>query len=105
MLNTAGGYLSYTPDIPANLLANAGPNTNDFTLKNVQGHFALINYQFTQLRNAMALATILGRVLILPPLWCGLDRWWAPHTGRIPPSEFKLPFLCPADHVLNLEGE
>lgn len=59
----------------------------------------------TQLRHALALATILNRTLILPPLWCGLDRYWAPHDGRLPGSQFDLPFLCPADHVLDLESE
>lgn len=53
----------------------------------------------------MALATVLNRTLILPPLWCGLDRYWAPHAGTLPGSTFKLPFLCPADHVLDLESE
>jgi hypothetical protein len=27
----------------------------------------------------------------------------APHSGIIPGSDTKLPFLCPADHVLDLE--
>lgn len=58
-----------------------------------------------QLRNAFALATILNRTLILPQLWCGLDRYWAPHSGTLPGSEFKLPFVCPADHVLDIESE
>lgn len=42
--------------------------------------------------------------MILPELWCGLDRYWAPHGGTLPGSEFKLPFVCPADHILDLEG-
>jgi hypothetical protein len=58
-----------------------------------------------QLRHALALATILGRTLILPRLWCGLDRYWAPHAGTIPGARTTLPFACPADHVLRLEGE
>lgn len=58
-----------------------------------------------QLRNAMALATVLNRTLVLPAFWCGLDRYWAPHAGTLPGSEFKLPFPCPADHVLDLESE
>jgi hypothetical protein len=57
-----------------------------------------------QLRAALALASILGRTLILPKLWCGLDRWWAAHGGTIPGSHLALPFQCPADHVLKLQG-
>ena len=43
-------------------------------------------------------------MLILPRLVCGLDRWWAPHSGIIPGSAARLPLLeCPADHVIDLE--
>ena len=55
-----------------------------------------------QIRNALAVASVLGRTLVLPDLWCGADRWWAPHQGTIPGSALLLPFRCPADHVLDL---
>ena len=48
------------------------------------------------------MASVLGRTLVLPDLWCGADRWWAPHQGTIPGSALLLPFRCPADHVLDL---
>ena len=70
----------------------------------VDQHFALVHHQLTQIRNALALAQELGRILILPRLVCGLDRWWAPHSGIIPGSAARLPLLeCPADHVIDLE--
>lgn len=47
---------------------------------------------------------ITGRGLVLPRLWCGMDRWWAPHDGTIPGSSLDLPYLCPADHVVDLEA-
>ena len=56
-----------------------------------------------QIRVGMALATLLNRTLVIPELWCGADRWWAPHGGIIPGSSLHLPFLCPLDHVLDLE--
>ena len=56
-----------------------------------------------QIRAALALAGALGRALVLPQLWCGADRYWAPHKGTIPGSAFALPFRCPLDHVLDLE--
>lgn len=66
-------------------------------------HFAMVHAQLADLRRAAALAGALGRTLVLPPLLCGYDRWWAPHTGQIPGSgSWTLPFLCPADHVLDL---
>lgn len=47
---------------------------------------------------------ITGRAVIFPRLMCGMDRWWAPHAGIIPGSGLELPYLCPADHVLDLES-
>jgi hypothetical protein len=40
----------------------------------------------------LAIATMTKRAIIVPDLWCGLDRWWAPHSGTIPGSHFDLPF-------------
>jgi hypothetical protein len=99
-----GGFLAFDLDLPKSLLQAAGPRTNKADLPNAAGHFALVNHQLTQVRAALALASVLNRTLVLPELWCGLDRWWAPHSGTIPGSQFSLPFRCPADHVLDLEG-
>lgn len=99
-----GGFLAFDLDVPRALLAAAGPRTGKADLANAEGHFALVNHQLSQVRAALALATTLNRTLVLPELWCGLDRWWAPHAGTIPGSQFELPFRCPADHVLDLEG-
>ncbi|KAI8466122.1 MAG: nucleotide-diphospho-sugar transferase-domain-containing protein [Monoraphidium minutum] len=99
-----GGFITFDPHIPKDLLDKAGPRTGKMDLANTAGHFELVNYQLKQLRHAFALATILGRAVILPDMWCGLDRYWAPHAGTLPGSSFKLPFLCPADHILDLEN-
>lgn len=56
------------------------------------------------MRAAFRLAQLTGRAVILPRLVCGMDRWWAPHDGTIPGSALALPYLCPADHVLDLEA-
>ena len=85
----AKGFLSFNLSIPADMLASAGPRTNGFDLANTDGHFALMNHQLRQLRHAFALASLTGRALIIPQLWCGLDRWWAPHTGA--PSALPAP--------------
>lgn len=59
--------------------------------------------RWPQLRNQFALATILGRAAVLPALWSGLDRWWAPHGGEIPGSNhMDLPFLTEADFILDV---
>lgn len=81
-----GGFLAYTADVPQALLAASN---------SLDGHFALVNHQIAQTRDALALAQALGRTLIMPKMYCGWDRWWAPHNGRIPFSNTDLPFLCP----------
>jgi hypothetical protein len=56
-----------------------------------------------QLRDALAIAWMLGRMLVVPPMLCGLDRVWFPHAGRFPGSILALPFECPLDHVVRIE--
>lgn len=90
----AGGLLTFVPDIPDGLLNASGT---------VEGHFKLVNHQLLQVRNALACAQQLGRTLVMPKLWCGFDRWWAPHDGKIPGSETVLPFQCPMDHIFEVE--
>eukprot|EP00955_Chlamydomonas_euryale_P002942 31121-Chlamydomonas_euryale.AAC.1 len=98
------GFVSFAMDGIEQLLPNAGPRTGQMDLDNVRGHFDLVNHQLLRLRSALAVATVLGRALVVPELWCGLDRWWAPHAGTIPGSNFELPFQCPLDHVVDLEA-
>ena len=106
----AENFLVFEPDLPYSLVYPKGgkvgaDGTQPFDQRgSVEDHFALVHHQLTQIRNGFALAKALGRILILPRLVCGLDRWWAPHSGIIPGSAARLPLLeCPADHVIDLE--
>eukprot|EP00898_Chlorokybus_atmophyticus_P001329 jgi/Chlat1/2197/Chrsp17S02758 len=92
--NPTGGLLVYNPDIPGELL-HEGPHT-------FETHFKLVNYQLTQIRTAFAFATALGRTMVMPELWCRVDRYWAPHDGMIPGSRIDQPFRCPLDHVFEI---
>jgi hypothetical protein len=58
-----------------------------------------------QVRNAMALATILNRTLILPEFWCGSQHYYGPHDGHVPYSRGPLPYKCPPDLILDLLGK
>jgi hypothetical protein len=92
------GLLSYTPLVDRSLIQPSGKMT-------VRAHFELVHKQLVQVRAAFILARRLKRLLILPQLVCGLDRFWAPHNGTIPGSDTKLPVdPCPADHVIDLEA-
>jgi len=67
-------------------------------------HMRMVQHQIAQLYEANAIAKKLGRVLILPAFFCGLDRVWFPHGGIFPGSMLRLPFICPADHIMAMES-
>ena len=94
----AAGVLTYTPDVPDALVAPLGGMS-------AAGHVELMRHQLYQLRAALLLAFALGRVLVLPSLVCGFDKYWAPITaeGVIPGAwHWALPIRrCPLDHLLN----
>ncbi|XP_061369986.1 arabinosyltransferase XEG113-like [Gastrolobium bilobum] len=92
--NPSGGFLSFKPSIPKSLLLS-GEHT-------VESHFTLVNYQIKQIRTALAIASLLNRTLVMPPLWCRIDRLWYPHPGVLEGSMTRQPFLCPLDHVFEL---
>ena len=78
------GLLAYAPRVRRELIRRAG-------VMDVASHFALVHDQLVQVRAAFLLAERLGRLLVLPRLVCGLDRFWAPHNGTIPGSDTTLP--------------
>lgn len=52
----------------------------------------------------MQVSLALGRQLIMPPVWCGLDYGWGAHNGRMPGAgAYPLPFICPLGKVVDLE--
>ena len=100
----AGGVLAYDADVPDRLLRPKGGMT-------AKGHIELMLHQLRQLRVALALSYALGRVLVLPQLACGFDKYWAPigAHGMIPSApSWAAPIGgpngthgCPLDHLLN----
>lgn len=101
------GVLTYQPDVPARLYS---PRPFSLTKPSAQPqfsvaeHFALVHHQLRQLRDALALANATGRLLVLPRLVCGLDRFFYRHDGVSPGSRMGLPLWnCPADMVLALQ--
>ncbi|XP_042949213.1 arabinosyltransferase XEG113-like isoform X2 [Carya illinoinensis] len=92
--DSPGGFLSFRPSIPKSLLLDGEHN--------IESHFSLVNYQIKQIRTALAIALLLNRTLVMPPLWCRLDRLWFPHPGVLEGSMTRQPFLCPLDHVFEV---
>ena len=56
------------------------------------------------LRNALAVAQVLGRTLVIPRLPCHCDRYWFPILPmcRSPGSELKRPFSCTLDQLVDV---
>lgn len=92
--DSPGGFLTFKPSIPKKLLLD-GEHT-------IESHFSLVNYQIKQIRTALAIASLLNRTLVMPPLWCRLDRLWFPHPGVLIGSMTRQPFICPMDHVFEV---
>ncbi|CAN8287462.1 unnamed protein product [Cochlearia groenlandica] len=92
--NSPGGFISFKPSIPKSLLLD-GKHT-------VESHFSLVNHQMKQIRSALAIATLLNRTLVMPPIWCRLDRLWFGHPGTLVGSMTRQPFICPLDHVFEV---
>ena len=99
------GYLSAEHRVSDRLLDAAQSIDRDsFDLKTTMPHFRLVNQQLETVRALLALAKATKRALVMPKLFCGLDRWWAPHDGNIPGADGpQLPFICPLDHVFELD--
>ncbi|XP_042405849.1 arabinosyltransferase XEG113-like isoform X1 [Zingiber officinale] len=92
--DSAGGFLSFNPGLPKTLLLN-GPHT-------LHSHFSLMNYQMKLIRTAFAVASLLNRTLVMPPLWCRFDRIWFGHPGILEGTLTRQPFLCPMDHLFEI---
>ncbi|KAH9540425.1 hypothetical protein CY35_14G004100 [Sphagnum magellanicum] len=92
--DTPGGYIVFNSSIPKELL-NGGSHT-------VASHFKLVNYQLVQIRTAFAIALLLNRTLIMPSMWCRFDRMWYGHKGILDGTKTSQPFLCPLDHVFDI---
>ena len=115
-------YLTYEPPQPPKLLA---PTRNlshslDFTDKYKAGwlvpdalnlsprlrqHLELIRRHIVALRDAMAIAFVTGRVLVLPRIPCLCDRSEGPNVIRscaYEASELPFPFICPLTHLFDI---
>ncbi|MEW5317003.1 MAG: hypothetical protein WDW38_008337 [Sanguina aurantia] len=76
------GFITYTNTIPEALLLKAAePLSGEVTRDMLDSHFALVNHQLLSVRAAMAVATLTGRVLIMPAIACQLDKYWGPLSG------------------------
>ena len=76
---------------------------------NIDVHAKSLESYIAELRDALALATALGRTLVLPRWTCYCDRLWSGsddifHFGCMYPGAQDgkfVPFVCPMDHVLS----
>lgn len=100
------GLLTYTPRIPADMMAEAP------TLLRVKGggtslpahHLRFMAWQLSQLRDALFIARLLGRALVLPHVQCSCELGFYPrHVGTDCRAHkvLRLPYQCPIDHYLN----
>jgi hypothetical protein len=66
-----------------------------------QAHWALMRHQLAQFRAALAIATALGRTLVLPRVACACECFFFPGKDCvIEGHRVRLPHVCPTDHWL-----
>ena len=69
----------YRIDIPKALWERASlPVVGEMSPDKLDDHFKLVQYQMAHLRTALSLVYLTGRVVIMPPIWCQLDKYWGP---------------------------
>jgi hypothetical protein len=95
-------FLSYEVLLPADeffhapLHADAPAGTYTW-----RTHWALMRHQMAQLRAALAIATALGRTLVLPRVACTCECFFFPGKDCvIEGHRVRLPHVCPTDHWL-----
>jgi len=94
-----GRFLAYTPAIPLALLQQPPIARGAVPT----AHMALVNAQVAQFRDALAVARVLRRALVLPRMHCSCELGFGPGhvTERCDAdSAISLPYDCPADHWL-----
>eukprot|EP00897_Mesotaenium_endlicherianum_P005887 jgi/Mesen1/5326/ME000266S04511 len=89
-----GGLLAFWLHVSQDVLSG-GANT-------LQAHFRLVNLQLAQVRNAMAVAALLNRTLVMPELWCRLERLFWAGGEQLREDSPPQPYQCPLDHVLEI---
>jgi len=70
----------------------------------VKSHLRVSAMQRQLLQDGFLLAAALGRTLVLPPIWCMLDRFWTILNHCLIGSQVEMPqpFICPLDHSYNI---
>lgn len=69
-------------------------------------HLAAAHAQLKEFRDALAMAQLLNRSIILPTFWCFCDKYWnkMDHCRPEEVPRYHLPFACPTDHILNMDA-
>ncbi|CAL5355570.1 unnamed protein product [Camellia sinensis] len=89
----------YQVFIPSNWGFGRGRNLNFNSL------FQVAAFKFKAAFHACSLVIFhytLPCTMVMPPLWCRLDRLWFPHPGVLIGTMTRQPFLCPLDHVFEV---
>ncbi|KAL3512747.1 hypothetical protein ACH5RR_025464 [Cinchona calisaya] len=94
--DVSGGFLAFKPFIPKNLLLDGEHN--------IESHFTLVNYQIKQIRTALAIAFLLNRTLVMPPIWCRMDSGWLNDLEYWTGSIMRRPYICPLDYVFQVNA-
>ena len=65
-------------DVPKDMLDQAKGVKGEMKPELLARHMKLVHYQLLRVRTALAIASMTGRIIVMPPIWCEIDKYWAP---------------------------
>ncbi|CAK9226626.1 unnamed protein product [Sphagnum troendelagicum] len=54
-------------------------------------------------RPSSRLVAVSSPYRVMPSMWCRFDRMWYGHNGKLDSTKTHQPFLCPLDHVFDID--
>ena len=84
-------------------------NASFFTIhKKAQQHVNYLNQVRRKLAHAVVTAMHHNLTIVVPPIYCFCDKFWSRLTqctiGASVARTLKFPFICPVDHIFNIES-
>ncbi|CEF96567.1 Nucleotide-diphospho-sugar transferase [Ostreococcus tauri] len=86
-------------DLPKNIVADILSARSTERSEVPHGHLRALTWQMNRVRDAIAIARVTGRTLIIPQFTCGCSRHFH-YMDNCTVGGTPLPLACPLDHVM-----
>lgn len=100
----AGRFLAYDNDV-LQFVGRMTARSRGGVMPPLYKHWLAVSYQQALFHEALAVAAMTNRTVVLPQSWCWCDYDHVPHvleTCHLRGADASLPFPCPADYVFQV---